>query len=67
MKTMGERHVYGGFANTALDPCYHAACDTVENINTEVLGQMARSAAYTLQQLATNPSLRFDMGRPKTF
>ena len=50
---MEERTRYGGFANVAFDPCYHLACDTVDNVNTEVLLQMGQAAASVLQTLAT--------------
>eukprot|EP01112_Ceratiomyxa_fruticulosa_P022260 TRINITY_DN8092_c0_g2_i7.p1 TRINITY_DN8092_c0_g2~~TRINITY_DN8092_c0_g2_i7.p1 ORF type:complete len:125 (-),score=25.05 TRINITY_DN8092_c0_g2_i7:56-430(-) len=28
---------YGGLMNVAYDPCYHLACDTLQNINKAVL------------------------------
>ena len=67
LKTMPERTVYGGFANAQLDPCYHMSCDTLENINQIILGEMARSAAYVVQTLAMDENLRAHMNRPRTF
>jgi Zn-dependent M28 family amino/carboxypeptidase len=48
---------YGGLAGASYDPCYHLACDTVANINKQVLGEMAKSIAFNLQELATNEHL----------
>jgi hypothetical protein len=67
LKTMPERTTYGGFANAQLDPCYHQSCDTVENVDGVVLGQMARSAASVVYALASNENLRVDLGRPRNF
>jgi len=35
IKTDRERSVFGGLSKTAYDPCYHQACDTIENIGME--------------------------------
>jgi hypothetical protein len=45
-KTMDERHLFGGLANSAYDACYHEPCDDMYNINTAGYSQMARAAAY---------------------
>ena len=34
------------------DPCYHLACDTVENVNRPVLLRMARTAARAIRRLS---------------
>jgi hypothetical protein len=34
------------------DPCYHLACDTLENVNRPVLLRMARAAARALRRLS---------------
>ncbi|CAI8058450.1 Leupeptin-inactivating enzyme 1 [Geodia barretti] len=47
-KTEEQQKVYGGLANAALDPCYHQACDTYDNVNEVIFEQMAQAAAYTL-------------------
>jgi Zn-dependent M28 family amino/carboxypeptidase len=52
VKSMALRTKFGGLALAAYDPCYHQACDTIENINVEVLGEMSRGAAYVLEELA---------------
>lgn len=45
-------------ADAALDPCYHRACDTIENINQNCLGILSGAAAYVLSFTALNPNLR---------
>jgi len=51
LKTIDERKLFGGLANTAYDVCYHQSCDTVDNVNQVILEQNSRAAAYTLQTL----------------
>jgi hypothetical protein len=34
------------------DPCYHLACDTIDNVNAPVLLRMARAAAEALRDLS---------------
>jgi Zn-dependent M28 family amino/carboxypeptidase len=50
--TKSEVHAarFGGIANQPFDPCYHKACDTAENVNREVLGQMTDALTHTLRQ-----------------
>ena len=47
MKTPEEAVIYGGMAGEPYDPCYHAACDTTDNINDTVLDQMADAVAQS--------------------
>lgn len=39
-------------AGAPEDPCYHAACDTTDNINTEALTINSRAAARAAARLA---------------
>ncbi len=32
IKSMEQRKLFGGFANTAADACYHQSCDTILNV-----------------------------------
>jgi len=57
IKDAAGRTKFGGWANVALDPCYHQACDTLDNINRNVLLDMAKAAAYTLSSLADQENL----------
>jgi len=56
LKTMTQRTLYGGLAQTQMDPCYHLACDTPENVDQRLLQQIAEAAADVIQQLAMNPN-----------
>lgn len=45
-KTQAQAQAYGGEAGKHLDPCYHEACDTIANTNTELLKDMSAALAY---------------------
>lgn len=47
-KSEAQAGVFGGTAGRPYDPCYHRACDTVENINREVLEQNTRALVHAL-------------------
>lgn len=64
LKTMEQRTKFGGFANAAHDPCYHLACDTVENINKEGLQLMSRAAAATIYDFALTKDVRKRLAKP---
>ncbi len=55
-KTAEEVVIYGGEVGEQYDPCYHAACDTIANIDLEVLEQMADAAAHATQTFAMTSS-----------
>eukprot|EP00012_Vannella_robusta_P014372 CAMPEP_0206210840 /NCGR_PEP_ID=MMETSP0166-20121206/17777_1 /ASSEMBLY_ACC=CAM_ASM_000260 /TAXON_ID=95228 /ORGANISM="Vannella robusta, Strain DIVA3 518/3/11/1/6" /LENGTH=448 /DNA_ID=CAMNT_0053632571 /DNA_START=101 /DNA_END=1444 /DNA_ORIENTATION=- len=48
---------YGGMANTAFDPCYHAHCDDIYNIDQEVLISNAKAAYYAVTTTSATPLL----------
>ncbi|MCK5923377.1 MAG: M28 family peptidase, partial [Methylococcales bacterium] len=48
IKTAEQAGNYGGTAEEAYDPCYHAECDTIENINLQGLDEMADAAAHAV-------------------
>ena len=37
IKSEEEAGIYGGVAGEAYDPCYHAACDTIDNVSIQGL------------------------------
>jgi Zn-dependent M28 family amino/carboxypeptidase len=41
----GEAELYDGVRGEAYDPCYHQACDDIDNIDWEMLDEMAGAAA----------------------
>ena len=51
IKTHEEFLMFGGTEGIALDPCYHQACDTINNLNLQALGEMKNAAADVLYQL----------------
>jgi Zn-dependent M28 family amino/carboxypeptidase len=53
LKSSEQAELFGGDAGMPLDPCYHLACDTLDNIDPVVLGQMARAAAWVTGYLAS--------------
>ena len=55
-KTPEEAAVFGGTAGAPQDPCYHAACDTLANVNTTVLDQMADAVAHATLTFAQTKS-----------
>ncbi len=55
-KTAEQVAIYGGAVDEQYDPCYHAACDTIDNVNLEVLEQMADAAAHATQTFAMTTS-----------
>ncbi len=51
-KTEEESALFGGEAGEPHDPCYHQACDTVENLNPRALDEMSDAAAHATVVLA---------------
>ncbi|HSN38475.1 MAG TPA: M28 family peptidase [Arthrobacter sp.] len=56
LKTVEEAAIFGGEAGAPLDPCYHQACDTLGNVNQEVLEQMADAIAHSTLTFAMTTS-----------
>ncbi|HJQ87725.1 MAG TPA: M28 family peptidase, partial [Propionibacteriaceae bacterium] len=56
IKTPEQVGLYGGTAGQQFDPCYHLACDTLGNVNLEVLEQMADAAAHASLTFAMTTS-----------
>ncbi|MFC7645618.1 M28 family peptidase [Streptosporangium lutulentum] len=46
VKTAEEAAVFGGTAGIAYDPCYHAACDDINNISTAALDRNSKAVGY---------------------
>jgi hypothetical protein len=44
--------LFGGTAGRPNDPCYHQACDTVDNINRGVLEENARALMRAVTAVA---------------
>lgn len=52
IKTAEQAAVFGGTAGAPYDPCYHLACDTVDNVDVKTLDEMSDAAAHTLLTFA---------------
>jgi Zn-dependent M28 family amino/carboxypeptidase len=51
-KSEAQASLFGGAAGHPYDPCYHRACDTIENINPEVLEENTRALVRVLNAVA---------------
>jgi len=56
IKSEQEAAIYGGTAGIAYDPCYHLACDDIDNINLEALDQMSDAAVHAVLVFAMTKS-----------
>ena len=48
-KSEAQAGSFGGAAGRPYDPCYHQACDTIDNINREVLEENTRALVRVLR------------------
>jgi Zn-dependent M28 family amino/carboxypeptidase len=53
VKTADQATTFGGTADAPEDACYHLACDTAQNVDQQLLEQLARAAAWTVGRLAS--------------
>ena len=56
IKTAEEAAIYGGTAGLAYDPCYHQACDDIDNLSITALDQMSDAAAHATLVFAQSGS-----------
>jgi Zn-dependent M28 family amino/carboxypeptidase len=50
-KSVAQQAVFGGLQGAQMDPCYHEACDTIDNIDWTYLFDNVRALAFTVQHL----------------
>lgn len=62
VKTAEEAALFGGTAGAPYDPCYHQACDTVNNLSTAALNELGDAAAHAVMTLAMSKSGFFEDG-----
>jgi Zn-dependent M28 family amino/carboxypeptidase len=61
IKTPPQAAAYGGTAGAPYDPCYHQACDDIDNLSLRSLGQLGKAAAHTVLYFAmTREDIRPD-------
>lgn len=58
IKDFDGRKQFGGINNVQLDPCYHQACDTLQNIDFDNLLLMCQVAADAVDVLSSRDDLR---------
>ena len=56
IKTEEQQAIYGGTAGVAFDPCYHLACDTIDNLSEDALDEMSDAAAHATLVFAMTKS-----------
>ena len=56
IKTPEQAAIYGGIAGQAYDPCYHQACDDIDNLSLTALDQMSDAAAHATLVFAQTTS-----------
>ena len=54
VKTEEQQAIWGGTAGDQYDPCYHLACDTIDNPSTEALDVNVDAIAYAIFNLAAS-------------
>ena len=65
-KTAEEAPIYGGTAGQPYDPCYHQACDTINNLSTKALNELGDGAAHAVMTLARSRTGFFEDGSFRT-
>lgn len=53
IKTEEQAALFGGTAGEPLDPCYHDACDTLENVSVQSLAELGGAALDVVLALAS--------------
>ncbi len=56
VKTPEQANRYGGTAGQPLDPCYHQACDTLDNVSDTALEQFGDAAADVVLRMMLSPT-----------
>ena len=51
-KTAAQQVIWGGTAGAQFDPCYHAACDTYDNVSLDALAINADAVAFAVVTFA---------------
>ena len=55
IKTREEAAAFGGNAGAPHDPCYHRACDDLDNLDDKALNHFSDAAAHATVTLANDP------------
>jgi len=57
IKSRADTRMFGGERGRPADPCYHLACDDIDNISEESLDQLSDAIAFAVATLATSAEL----------
>ena len=57
-KTAEQAAKWGGTAGAPFDPCYHQACDNIDNLDMVGAETLADGGAHVLATLAEDPNVR---------
>ncbi|GAB5585255.1 hypothetical protein Unana1_00155 [Umbelopsis nana] len=57
-KTPSQKRKFGGIAYVKADPCYHLACDTLDNVSVHGINLFSHAAIYAIHALSSHPNLR---------
>ena len=57
IKTAAQARLFGGTAGEPFDPCYHRPCDTLANVDFDVVEEMADAAAHAVARFVSSPAL----------
>jgi Zn-dependent M28 family amino/carboxypeptidase len=53
VKTPEQASIWGGTAGDQYDPCYHLACDTIDNVSREAMEVNIDAIAYAIYNVAS--------------
>jgi len=56
-KTAEQAQAWGGQAGEVYDPCYHLACDRLDNVNRDVLDHYLRALGGTVAHFANSSQM----------
>jgi Zn-dependent M28 family amino/carboxypeptidase len=59
-KTAAQAATYGGIAGQPYDACYHKSCDTITNLDTKALAELADGVAHATWTLAKSRTGLFE-------
>ncbi|HEU0182996.1 MAG TPA: M20/M25/M40 family metallo-hydrolase [Agromyces mariniharenae] len=65
IKSAQQAAIFGGTAGVAYDPCYHAACDDIDNLDDDTLGLMSDAVAHSTLVFAETTSAVNGTGKGK--
>ncbi|CAG8494874.1 11298_t:CDS:2 [Cetraspora pellucida] len=63
IKSSESQQKFGGIANVPLDPCYHQACDMLDNVNKGAIGLMSKVALEVIVKFGSMKDLRNDLNK----